>query len=143
MTTIGHQPDRGCLPNDAAPRTVARLTGLDALSGPLTPVTLKARGTGPSWNCLGHVPGSIASWVAECGRFGGRRRRQEAAKATYDAIWAGHGIGERAHEPSPVPGGATEIDLLLQQTRRISAASGRPVGLGGRRTPSDRLWRDS
>ena len=99
MTTTVHQPKRRDLLGTAA-ETVARLAGLEARSDALTVVPGPARGTGSDWNCLVHVPGaSLPSWVAETVRFGGRRRRHEAARLAYDVLWAGHGVGELGDEP--------------------------------------------
>jgi hypothetical protein len=96
MTTTRHQQARGDLLEDVVSETVAKLDGLEALFDTPTPAPLPAQASGPSWICLDHVPAaSLASWIAECIRFGGRGRRQEAAKAAYDARWAGHGVGER------------------------------------------------
>lgn len=87
MTSTVREPQSAHLADDGA-ETVARLTAVDGLRRPLMPAPREARGIGPDWSCLEHVPGSPASWVVECFRFGGRTRRQEAAKAAYDALWA-------------------------------------------------------
>lgn len=98
MTSTVHQPERGDLLDTA--ETVARLAALEASADVLAPRPGPARGTGSDWDCLVHVPdASLASWVAEALRFGGRRRRHEAAKLAYDALWAGHGVGELGDEP--------------------------------------------
>jgi hypothetical protein len=126
MTTTSHQPEHGHLLEDAVTETVARLDGLDALSGYPTAAVLAAPASDPAWNCLEHVPAaSFASFVAECLRFGGRRRRQEAAKAAYDARWAGHGIGERGDEPWFAPEVAIEIAPGLRQPRWVPTRGGR------------------
>ena len=96
MTPTSHQPQPGDLLEGVAPETVATLDGLLALSYTPTPAAPPAAASGPAWKCFDHVPSaSIASFVAECLSFGGRRRRQQAAQAAYDARWAGHGVGER------------------------------------------------
>jgi hypothetical protein len=88
MTTTSHQPEHGNLLEGVAPETVAILDGIEALSGSPIPGSLATPDSPPAWNCLEHVPAaSFASFVAECLRFGGRRRRQEAARAAYDARW--------------------------------------------------------
>jgi hypothetical protein len=95
MTTTRHEPQRSRFLEATAPETVAMLDGFEALFDTPTPVSLPAE-AGPAWICLDHVPAaSFASWIAECLKFGGRGRRQEAAKAAYDARWAGHGVGAR------------------------------------------------
>lgn len=125
MTSTVREQESAHLADDGT-ETVARLTRLDGLHGPLTPAPRKAGGIIPTWSCLEHVPGSTASWVAECLRFGGRRRRREAAKAAYDAIWAGHGVTERGDEPWCAPGVAIESRPPLRQSRPIAATSGGP-----------------
>jgi hypothetical protein len=128
MTTTRHQPERGDLLKAAAPETVATLAGLDALSDIPTPAPSSARVSSPAWNCLEHVPAaSIASWIAECLRFGGRRPRKEAARAAYDTLWAGHVLGARGDEPWRAP----EVEIALgpsrRQPRRVATTHGGPV----------------
>ena len=108
MTTTSHQSLRRHVLRDATPETLATLSGLEALSD--TPTLGPVRAGGPAWNCLEHLPGaSIASFVAECLRFGGRRSRQEVARAAYDARWAGHNVGARRDEPWFAPKAAIEL----------------------------------
>jgi hypothetical protein len=96
MTTTRHQPERGDLLEASAAETVATLDGLQAFFDTPIPAPLPAEASAPAWICLDHVPAaSLATWIAECLRFGGHGRRQEAAKAAYDARWAGHGVGGR------------------------------------------------
>lgn len=94
MITTSQESGRSTLANEATRETVVGLTGLGVLHDPLT-AARKTRDNDRAWNCLEHLPGSIASFAAEYLRFGGGRRRQEAATAAYDAIWAGHGVGGR------------------------------------------------
>jgi hypothetical protein len=125
MTTTRHQPEHDDLITAAVPETVARLAGLDALFDTPTPSRGPARASGPAWNCLEHVPSaSVATWIAECLRFGGRRRRQEAAQAAYDARWAGHGIGAHGDEPWFAP----EVASPRTQPQRVATTNGGPVG---------------
>lgn len=126
MTSTVREPDRSYLVDDAVPETAAGLSRLDGLPGPLAPSPRAAQGIAPTWNCLEHVPGSIGSWVGECVRFGGRTRRHHAAKAAYDAIWAGHGTAERGDEPSFPSVVPIEVGPPLRQPRSVSAATGGP-----------------
>lgn len=126
MTTTVQDPDRGDRAHDAAPQTVARPVGPQAPHGPFTPAPRQARGIRPAWNFVEHVPGAFARWTAECIRFGGRRRRREAAQAAYDARWAGHGVGACGAEAWLGPDVAIEIGSSLQQARRVRATSGGP-----------------
>lgn len=100
MTTTVHQQERDELPDIASRETLVRFAVVEARSAALAPAPRPAQASSPNWDCLVHVPGaSLASWAAETLRFGGRRRRHEAAKLAYDGMWAGHGVGERGNEP--------------------------------------------
>lgn len=124
MTSTAHEPECGHLLDEAAPETVARLPAPEPLDGPISAASFEARGVGSAWNCLDAVPGSsIASFLSECLKFGGWRRRQGAAKQAYDARWAGRGVGERGGEPrfAPFIGSWREAFAPLS-----SAWSGRP-----------------
>lgn len=132
MTSTVREPESAHLADDGA-ETVAMLTGLEP------------RGIGPAWNCREHVPGSIASWIVECRRFGGGRRRREAAKAAYDAIWAGQGLGERGDEPCCAPGVITAAALAVTGSQQGSSdhatTADRPAATRRRRgaTPLKRV----